>query len=76
LIDDAAYLMTPFAREGVNVAMLDALELAEIVKALKIKVESGDTLTSRPIGREGEVKNIYADARAIIFSILQQSNYH
>ncbi|ESZ98597.1 hypothetical protein SBOR_1047 [Sclerotinia borealis F-4128] len=51
LVGDAAHLMTPFAGEGVNSAMLDALELAQgIISAVK-----NDTSISNAV-KEYEMK--------------------
>jgi 2-polyprenyl-6-methoxyphenol hydroxylase-like FAD-dependent oxidoreductase len=58
LLGDAAHLMTPFAGEGVNMAMLDALELSHCLTG-----EDFDTLQSAIASYEKEMR-IRASAAA------------
>lgn len=67
LIGDAAHLMTPFAGECVNTAMLGALELAEeIIEAMKIRVESGDATEKKMFVRaEEKMRETYENLETI-----------
>ena len=51
LIGDSAHLMTPFAGEGVNLAMTDALELAEALEASR-KFQDSDSVDKAVKGFE------------------------
>jgi 2-polyprenyl-6-methoxyphenol hydroxylase-like FAD-dependent oxidoreductase len=66
IIGDAAHLMPPYAGEGVNMAMLDALELSEALKAHAQPAKAIAGYETAMRARAGEVAQMTLDNTAMM----------
>ncbi|KAA6415741.1 MAG: hypothetical protein FRX48_00459 [Lasallia pustulata] len=67
LIGDAAHFMTPFAGEGLNVAMLDALELAQEIIASTQNGGASCLATAVVFERAGAVAEVSRRSKEFMF---------